>query len=450
MNEVPFKWFSEILICLECNSADLVQEDGGLRCTHCAVHYPVRHSVPLLLRKDSFTDAAQVIGDHLGGLSAEDVQSVFGTALRYRLADLTLRGEYANIVERYADLLPTSARTTLPQSGMPFVLTAQYFNTRFVAGQTSYRSFRLRNTSQTVWSSTGTKPWNLSYFLHDLSEAQTKIEGVRSAFPIPLRPSQELTVPLKIAAPAKAGRYRIVVKLVQEFVGWLDQPLFEDEIEIVTETVSRPDLVNNPHDGFFDFLGDLKQCGNVLRRAAAMLRTEGTTPELRVLEVACGNDPQVLRHYQPGTLVVACDVAFPQVQLGALQYATKRPSTLGEDAYQFVAADVYHPPFKAGAFDLVVISAALHHFVDVTDALRRLSNLLQPHGFLVLMREPCKVFPTDETFVKELLNGFNEQQFELEEYDEMFRRANFRPVYQQIDYECSYKVILCKSAMNPL
>lgn len=448
MIETAPEWFANLLVCLECHSTDLVQSDGVLRCPSCGTQYPVCHSVPLLLKRDSFVDAAQAISQHLGGISADDVQSVFGTALRYRLCDVTLRGEFTNIVERYADVLPNTVDATKLTFDAPFALIAEYFNPRFVAGQTCHRSIRLRNTSRTVWTSAGNKPWNLSYFLYDLADPQTPIEGLRSALPIPLRPFHELTIPLRIVAPTKTGRYRIVVKLVQEFVGWIDPPVFEEEIEVVVEAVDRPHLVNNPHQGFFDFAGDLQQCGNILRRAVAMLRANDTMRDLLVLEVACGNDPQVLRHHQPGTLVVACDVAFPQVQFGALQYAFAEPATLSRDAYRFVAADVYNPPFKPCAFDLVVISAALHHFVDVADALIRLSNLLQPGGLLVVLREPCIVFPEDETFVKELLNGFNEQQFELEEYDEMFRRAHLERRYEQIDYECSYKVILGKDCIS--
>ena len=417
-----------------------------LRCNTCGVAYPVRHSVPLLLKRDSFIDAAYEIGQQLGGVSADDVQSVFGTALRYRLSDMTLRGEFTNIVERYADVLPKSANEAESSFGLPFLLMVEYFNPRFMAGKTCYRSFRIKNISQTTWASTGPQPWHLSYWLYDVAEPGVPIEGERSGLPIPLRPFNELTIPLRIGAPSKAGRYRIVVKLVQEFVGWIDQPVFESEIDVVVEAVNRPNLVQNSHNGFFDFAEDLQQCGNTIRRAIAMLRVEDLLREPRVLEVACGNDPQTLRHYQAGTRVVACDVAFPQVQFGALQYAYARPSTLDKDAYRFVAADVYNPPFREGAFELVVISAALHHFVDVTDALVRLSKLLQPDGLLVLMREPCKVFPEDEMFIRELLNGFNEQQFELEEYDEMFRRACLYPCYEQIDYECSYKVILKKEA----
>ncbi len=48
-------------------------------------------------------------------------------------------------------------------------------------------------------------------------------------------------------------------------------------------------------------------------------------------------------------------------------------------------------------------------------------------------------------YIKELLNGFNEQQFELAEYEEMFRVCGLRALYEQVDYECSYKAILEKA-----
>ncbi len=202
------------------------------------------------MSKTSFVDAAQVIGDHLGGISADDVQSVFGTALRYRLNDRTLRGEFTNIVDRYTDVIGDGAQDKSSTSNNPCALVAEYFNNRFVSGKSCYRSFRIRNTGNTTWASTGAKPCNLSYFLYDLDDPATPIEGCRSALPIPLRPLHELTIPLLIATPVKLGRYKIVVKLVQEFVGWLDQPIFEGEIEVVSNPENRAGLVNNPHQVF--------------------------------------------------------------------------------------------------------------------------------------------------------------------------------------------------------
>ena len=99
-------------------------------------------------------------------------------------------------------------------------------------------------------------------------------------------------------------------------------------------------------------------------------------------------------------------------------------------------------PFKLGSFDLVVVCAALHHFVDIVQALRLLKAMLSPGGKLVLMREPGNVAPEDATYISELANGFNEQQCVLAEYQTMFERAGLVVRYHRMDFECSYKVIL--------
>lgn len=113
------------------------------------------------------------------------------------------------------------------------------------------------------------------------------------------------------------------------------------------------------------------------------------------------------------------------------------------DNYAFAAANIFEPPFQKETFDVVVISAALHHFADTVIALRHMSNLLCPGGTVVLLREPGKVVPDDATYIRELADGFNEQQFELAEYDVMFERTHLVPLYE-LDFECSYKAIVQK------
>ena len=59
---------------------------------------------------------------------------------------------------------------------------------------------------------------HISYFISGPDEFLQ--EGVRSPFPIPIRPGSELTIPVRIEAPNAIGNYQIKVFLVQEFVGW--------------------------------------------------------------------------------------------------------------------------------------------------------------------------------------------------------------------------------------
>jgi len=168
--------------------------------------------------------------------------------------------------------------------------------------------------------------------------------------------------------------------------------------------------------------------------------------DVQILEMACGHEPISLRFYRPNTHVVACDLAFPQVQLGALMFE-KIDKAAFENSV-FAAADIFDLPLRPSSFDVIVISAALHHFADIVEALRIMSNLLRPEGAIVLLREPGKYSPDDPTYIKELLNGFNEQQFDLPEYDVMFERSGLQLVYEQLDFECSYKAVLRHSEKN--
>ncbi|MCX7900160.1 MAG: class I SAM-dependent methyltransferase, partial [Methylocystis sp.] len=336
-------------------------------------------------------------------------------------------------------LPPEAAQPSQSPDAPEFELITHYFNPKFAAGQGAYRSFRIKSNVSYPLSSAGEKPFNVSYWLTD--ESGEMLEGVRSQFPIPLEPGRELTVPVLINPPEKPGVYKISVQIVQEFVGWrADCPLFEGQIEVVERLPPRSEMLTPPHNGSFDFNEDLASSGRAYSLAVEIVRREAKKNDLTVLEIACGNDPQVLRFYQPNSRVVACDVSFPQAQLGSLVYLHRKE--VPAENFCFVAADVFSAPFRPGSFDIIVVCAALHHFRDTAVALDKLRKLLTPRGKIVLLREPGKVCANDPTYIRELENGFNEQQFEIAEYDVMFERSKLSPIYEQLDFECSYKAIL--------
>jgi SAM-dependent methyltransferase len=391
----------------------------------------------MLLNPSSFTDAAEHIAVKLGNLDIACVQAVFGSALRYRLHDPTLRGEFSGIVDRYVGASRKEMHSE-PTQGAPVQLIAEYFSPSFVAGTSEYRSFRIRNNTSDTFHSTGDKPYNLSYWL--TNKDGQRFEGVRSMFPVPLRAGHELTIPTLIKAPDIAGDYDLEIQLVQEHVGWFSYcPIFAASMEVVETATPRTTLRKTIHSGYFDFAKDLEYCRYIIDLAYEQIKQQGQR-DVRVLEVACGNDPQILRAFKPNMQVIACDLAFPQVQLGSLQYM--KHSSLSLDSYVFASCDVFNLPFQAAAFDIVVVTAALHHFANTVDALISLKALLKRTGKIVLLREPGKVCPSAEAYVMELANGFNEQQFELAEYDVMFARAGLGLDYEQMDFECSYKAIL--------
>ncbi len=54
------------------------------------------------------------------------------------------------------------------------------------------------------------------------------------------------------------------------------------------------------------------------------------------------------------------------------------------DKYVYVAADIYHLPFRHRQFDAATMIRTLHHMADAPKALRQVQNVLQPGAFFIL------------------------------------------------------------------
>jgi SAM-dependent methyltransferase len=433
-------WFTPLLKCVACHDGALTRHKDEYRCAACEAVYPVSNDVPMLLAPSSYVDAAAIIAQNFGSDEPGEITAALATAMRYQIKDPVLRSEFSNMIDRHLPSLgpdPAAAGNS-PKAGIE--LRVEYFNPAFDCEKTSYRTIRIKNHTDIIFHSSGDQPYYISYHLFSLDGSNREIEGVRSRFPIPLKPGAELSIPVAIKPPPDKGAYLIRIEIVHEYVRWFPEwRIIERRVEF-SEIRKSDNIVRPKHNGFFDFEGDLTQCGAVIQRAVRMLSAEKGRNDHVVLEMACGSDPQSLRHYQPGTRVVACDICFPQVQIASI--AMRRLNALPQGHIRFAAADSLEIPFRTGTFDLIVISAALHHISNVTDALNCFRSLLKEHGKIVILREPCLIAVDDPVYIQELERGFNEQQFELAEYDEMFKRTGLHPVYEQIDYECSYKAIL--------
>src|SRR5260370_32779043 len=54
------------------------------------------------------------------------------------------------------------------------------------------------------------------------------------------------------------------------------------------------------------------------------------------------------------------------------------------DRYVYVAADLYHLPFAANAFDAAILCRVIHHLADAPAALRQIRASLAPGATFVL------------------------------------------------------------------
>ena len=428
-------WILRLLRCVECQG-ELSEEAGShFVCLSCGTIFPCQNTVPFFFPRTAYRDNAALISTSLGGLDIECVERAFASALRYDMNDKTIRGEFRGIVERYVDESSLENNTSELVEQDELQLKAEYFYKRFHINNVQYRSLRVRNNGKHSYATATPFPHHLSYKLIDKNGLVT--EGIRSRLPIPLLPGSELTIPVAFFFN-KPGRFLIEIYMVEEFVRWHDKPIFSETIDVLADTENFDSIIWNSDNGYFDFLDDINKCGEVYNKAVDYVRLKNAGT-INVVEFACGADPQVVRHMADNSNVVACDVSYPQAQICHLSISSGARYSQG--AVRVVCCDIYTHPFLQYSFDIVLISAALHHMANLVSALDAMKRLLKPGGVIVLLREPAKVAPDDDVYIKELKAGFNEQQFELCEYREIFSRVGLRPIYEQVDFQCSYKVI---------
>jgi Mannosylglycerate hydrolase MGH1-like glycoside hydrolase domain len=79
---------------------------------------------------------------------------------------------------------------------------------------------RLKNSGKMEWSSQGQNPSLVCYHILDDEGGVLKFDNVRTALPNPVRPGEEITLPVRVKAPLKAGNYRLEFDLVREGIAW--------------------------------------------------------------------------------------------------------------------------------------------------------------------------------------------------------------------------------------
>jgi ubiquinone/menaquinone biosynthesis C-methylase UbiE len=102
-----------------------------------------------------------------------------------------------------------------------------------------------------------------------------------------------------------------------------------------------------------------------------LLPTQGK----RLLEIGAGFG-RLTNEYHAYKQVVLLDYSFSQ-----LQYAREQ---LGDGRYLYVAADAYHLPFIAGAFDGATMIRVLHHFERVPAVMQAIRRVLAPQATFIL------------------------------------------------------------------
>ncbi len=107
-------------------------------------------------------------------------------------------------------------------------------------------------------------------------------------------------------------------------------------------------------------------------------------PFPKVLEVGCGRGyslPIIIEHFHPRK-IVAFDLDDEE-----LEEAKKLAEKEGLDSVEIRKLDAASLPFPGSSFNVVLVSAVLHHIKEWQKAVSEASRILAPGGYLIL-KEP--------------------------------------------------------------
>jgi SAM-dependent methyltransferase len=181
-------------------------------------------------------------------------------------------------------------------------------------------------------------------------------------------------------------------------------------------------------------------CGTynqLIRDNARAVLDEMAMPPGRSLDLGGGSGWLAAELAGRGFQAVTLDIEDPrertrQFEAGAasrgFELVTDLAPELDRVSVDFVVADMHHLPFIDGAFDLVTMSAALHHAADPVATLREAARLLRPGGAVLCINEPVKgVFRNEAPILHGRGEEAGEHLYTAGAYLRFFRDAGLSP-----------------------
>jgi len=449
-----------ILTCVHCRSSRLVAADRHLDCADCGTSYPVLGGVPVLFddveilpgsRPDAVT-ARQILGAFglpEDAISIQRIRELF--AQKARFGGLLIETEAAQFLDRIRntghDVGSGSSTAANPGSGRVSTGKAQprwiksYIPRLLPTDQELLANVRFENIGTGTMHHDGVGRTAIAArWLDSDSHAVTSIPDTRTPLPIDLPPGRALTLPVRIRTPERAGRYSLVLLMVEEGVRWLDA----DVMSVPVQISGNPLAAAPPGWWLRDELLPDYQADH--RRGVALLRDwlDAHAPgQPRILEIGGNAIPMI--EDLPGELYNV-DVDLLGLQICRLRQRHARR------AMTILCADADNLPFPPGFFDVIVVFASLHHFPDPAALLGKLRSRLKPEGFIGLFCEPVgHIWPGDVPLSvrAELERGVNEQSFTPDEYARIFRLAELETAEAIVDKN-SLKARLMARSVIPL
>jgi uncharacterized protein YbaR (Trm112 family)/ubiquinone/menaquinone biosynthesis C-methylase UbiE len=97
--------------------------------------------------------------------------------------------------------------------------------------------------------------------------------------------------------------------------------------------------------------------------------------------------------------------------------------------FERVVADMNNLPVRPGVFDVIFMTATLHHSSDLAQTMCQVAEKLVPGGTAIVINEPVRSLlrSRDMTGCPEVEHGINEHVYAIFEYLRAVRRAGLRP-----------------------
>lgn len=119
------------------------------------------------------------------------------------------------------------ANSPLPNNAFRATISVPEAPATIKAGEKVPLQVRVKNDGPAVWPAIGQPDHkyqvNLGNHWYDRNEKPLVNDDARSHLPHDIQPGEEVTIPLRVSAPATPGEYILELDMVQELVGWFKQ-----------------------------------------------------------------------------------------------------------------------------------------------------------------------------------------------------------------------------------
>ncbi len=306
---------------------------------------------------------------------------------------------------------------------------------RLTVANEVWRSVRVRSAGNTVLPAASAKAARVDVRWAAADGSVLPHCTVSTELPVDIEPGREITLILRMRAPADPGTYSLCAHLVVP--GEPEAPPF---LTTTVETV-RCELPIFEYAYFRDLLEYGADHHIAMLEAAAFLEERYPDRKASILEIGGGVHPTGHSLAGMGHKVVSSDISHSQSILGTLYFRHLRPDL--ENSLAFISCEGTDLPLADASFDGVMLISAFHHFADPIALLHEMNRVSRPGGFVFIGCETCAPNPADPTYREELRRGINEQMWTLAEFTDFFRKTGLRVMRARVDGH-SLKVGLVK------